>query len=120
MIGRTLWMTLWVVACSEAEYDPTVEERIADILELEGNASAGDPVFGKRCAGCHGSDGSGTDEAGEYLAGADIRGLAAADVVTAVADPPTGMFTFETLANESIADVAAYVEGLDRAVPSLE
>jgi mono/diheme cytochrome c family protein len=98
-----------VVACGCDEGDG--EDREAVILALEPDLVAGAAVFLDHCAPCHGADGSATTD-GFPLVGSDVRGLAAGTVIEAVLVPPAGMLSFDTLPDQSIADVAAHVEGL--------
>ncbi len=107
------WTTIcaWLVACDGSDGVRTDEERVDDIVALEADAAAGAEVFAAQCAACHGADGSGAED-GFALAGADVRGVPAADVITNVVLPPVGMLTFDSLPDQSIADVAAHVEGL--------
>ena len=43
-----------LAGCGEEE-----EDRVASVLALEGDAAAGETLYGTECAGCHGASGEG-------------------------------------------------------------
>jgi mono/diheme cytochrome c family protein len=105
---RWMGLVLWA-GCAGGE--PTDEDRVDAILELEGDTDAGGEVFAASCASCHGDDGSGLAGATQ-LSGSDLRGLDRVQVVTTIVTPPSGMLTFDTVPDQDLADVAAFVTGL--------
>lgn len=96
------WWLILLVSCGG---EPTDEDRIDAVLDLEGDAGHGEEVYAASCESCHGADGTADDGA---LAGADLRGVTADRVVEAVVVPPAGMLTFDTMPDQDIADVAAH------------
>lgn len=108
---RWVVMSGLLVSCGGEEVPRTDEERVEDVLKLEGDGAAGERVFADQCAQCHGTDGSGAD--GDVdLGGVDLRGSAADTVVSAVVIPGPGMLSFATLPDQDVADVAAYASAL--------
>ena len=105
---RWLGLVLFV-GCAGGE--PTDEDRVEAILDLEADPDAGGEIYASRCVSCHGEDGSAMSGSTE-LSGSDIRGLGAELVVSAVVVPPSGMLTFDTLPDQDVADVAGFVGGL--------
>lgn len=85
--------------------DTGATDRATTILALTGDAVAGDALYQSNCAGCHGTDGAG-------VSGPDIRGVQAETSVAAMLTPPSSMPAFDTLADQEIADIAAFVAGL--------
>ena len=81
------------------------EQRLADILELEGDLEAGETFFDANCATCHAMDGSGGT-------GPNIQGSPRDVVVEATLVGPKVMPNFESRADQDLADVSVYVESL--------
>jgi mono/diheme cytochrome c family protein len=80
------------------------DDRVEEILALDGDADAGAEVFGSSCAGCHGADGGGGS--GPNLQGEDE----AEDVAEMVLTGDGSMPAFDgELSDQEIADVVAYV-----------
>ena len=104
------WLAVAMLGCGGGD-EPTDEDRIDAILDLEGSAKHGLTVYDANCVSCHGVDGSANDGT-RTLVGQDIRGRALDNVVTTVVSPPSGMLTFDTLPDQDVADVAAYVNTL--------
>lgn len=76
------------------------------ILGLPGDTAAGETVYADNCAVCHAADGSGS-------IGPAIAGSAAEEVVsTALVGVGDEMPAFDTLSDQDLADLAAFVEGL--------
>lgn len=85
---------------------PLDEARLAQILEIEGDAQAGEPVYEENCQACHGAEATGT------LRGVDIAGYDVETIVEKVLTGPNHMPTFDHLEDEAIADLAAYINSL--------
>ena len=81
------------------------EQRLADILALEGDLDAGRTLYDANCSTCHAVDGSGGT-------GPSIRGSARDVVVEASLVGPEVMPNFESWADQELADVSVYVESL--------
>jgi len=80
------------------------DDRVDEILALDGDADAGAEVFASTCAGCHGADGGGGS--GPNLQGEDE----AEDVAEVVLYGGASMPGFDgDLSDQEIADVVAYV-----------
>ena len=76
-----------------------------DVLALDGDATAGAETYAAECASCHGDAGEGAT--GPALAGS---GVDREEVVDLVVNGKEEMPAFgDTLSDQEIADVAAYV-----------
>ncbi len=92
------------LACASREDDPEV----AAVLDLEGLASQGAPLYAENCSTCHGEDASGLDR------GPDLRNFTAAGEPRYVEQVLYGtgysMPGFrQTLADQEIADIVAWL-----------
>lgn len=81
------------------------EQRLADILDLEGDLEAGQTFYDTNCATCHAADGSGGT-------GPNIQGRARDVVVEATLVGPEVMPNFESRSDQDLADVSVYVGSL--------
>jgi mono/diheme cytochrome c family protein len=80
------------------------DDRVDEILALDGDADAGAEVFASTCAGCHGADGGGGS--GPNLQGEDE----VEEVTEVVLYGEEEMPGFDgDLTDQEIADVVAYV-----------
>lgn len=84
------------------------EERVDDVLALEGDPQTGAAFFSDSCERCHGPDGNG-DGQGPELVGA---GLQRRDIVEAVLKGPWRMPSFSDESDQELADVTAFVDTL--------
>jgi mono/diheme cytochrome c family protein len=100
MIGGAL------AGCSSND-TPAATARTTTVAGLTGNAANGAAVFGKKCAGCHGSDGK-TGSNGPSLLSA------AADPATTIAtyliDGKNRMPSFKDSSDQELADLIAHVK----------
>lgn len=91
-----------LVGCAGGE-----ESRADTILGLSGDATAGADVYDANCASCHGTDGSGGS--GPSLLD-EYPG--AAEAVDVILEGTGDMPAFDTLADQDIADLLAFLDGL--------
>lgn len=106
---RDLWPILilgLLTACDGGEDDGTTpDDRTAAILALTGDAAAGQGPYDAQCALCHAADGSGGT--GPAIAGAPVE-----EVVEAMLYPEGTMPAYDSLGDQEIADIAAWVAAL--------
>ena len=100
--GWLLVGLMGLVACGGENGD----ERVDDILALEGDVVAGEAVFAAECAVCHGDSGEGGS--GPAMSGA-IGGFDDADLIGVVVNGVGSMPDLADLPDQDIADVTAYV-----------
>ncbi|MEQ1504815.1 MAG: cytochrome c [Myxococcota bacterium] len=96
MIGLGLAVT--VVGCGD--------DRATAIADLTGDAEAGGVLYAQNCATCHADDGSGGS--GPALGGEDDA-VEMADVILSGSEE---MPAFDTLSDQEIADIIAWVQAL--------
>jgi mono/diheme cytochrome c family protein len=79
----------------------------ADILAMEGDATAGETLFADNCASCHGADATGGS-------GPDLSfGLGDEDEVETILNGEEDMPAFaDTLSDQDIADIIAWTNTL--------
>ncbi|TNE87961.1 MAG: cytochrome c [Deltaproteobacteria bacterium] len=100
---RLASLLLLLTACADQPLD---EELFAEIAALDGDAEAGALVYPDSCASCHGEDGTG----GHHE---DLPGKTADQAIEAMLTGPWGMPAFDAqFDNQTIADIAAFVETL--------
>lgn len=85
----------------------TGTERVATILGLTGDPTAGEATYTAICAACHAADGTGV--APNPALTDRIPTLTDDQVVTTILEGKGNMDAYDTLVNQEIADVAAYV-----------
>ena len=86
--------------------DDTTTDPVQAILALTGDSSAGMALYDTNCAGCHAADGSGGT--GPSL----LRAISAESIVEKIYYGEDSMPAFgDTLSEQEIADITAYVEG---------
>ena len=97
------WVAMGLAACGGGIDEDT---RVDTILDLEGDAVAGEAVYRDECATCHGLAGEG----GIGPAMADAADLDEAALVTVVLDGVgDSMPPCDTLPDQDIADLVAFV-----------
>lgn len=98
----------FVVLCTAVACDGGggSEDRATTILGLTGDAANGETVYADNCATCHGADATGG--IGPAIAGKELDEI----VETSLVGVGDEMPAFDTLADQDIADLAAYVNGL--------
>lgn len=103
--GLAVAVALLAIGCGD-KGDDTASARVDDILALSGDEASGASVYTGSCSGCHGTNGEG------------LTGPAMADVVSDNSDEEivsvvlsgTGsMPAFDSLADQDIADLLAYI-----------
>lgn len=99
-----LSLTLLALAACSGDDEGTAN-RTDDILALTGDTAAGQSSYDSNCASCHAADGSGGT-------GPAIAGAAGEEVVEAMLFPEGAMPSFESMGDQEIADIAAYVGSL--------
>jgi mono/diheme cytochrome c family protein len=96
---------LVLVACG----DSAANDRVATIVGLTGDATAGEVIYTSNCSGCHGADatgGSGPNLIDAYAEGADE------EMITTILNGEESMPAFDSLADQDIADAWAYIGSL--------
>lgn len=78
----------------------------AEVLALDGDALAGEAAYEDSCRRCHGREARGT------LRAVSIAGYPVDELVEAMLTGPGHMPTFDALAPQTVADIAAYVSEL--------
>lgn len=102
---RAVW-TLALVGLMACGGDEGGSERVDAILELEGDAASGEAVYADECAVCHGVNGEG----GSGPAMGDVVGEGDAEIVSTILEGEgDAMPAFDTLADQDIADLLAYI-----------
>ncbi len=81
------------------------EDRVDDILALDGDAAAGDAVYAAECSACHGAAGEG----GSGPAMSEVAGEGAAEIVEVVLNGDGDMPAFPEIPDQDIADLVAYI-----------
>ena len=78
--------------------------RVEQIAELEGDATAGADVFAVQCTVCHGDDGTGGT-------GADLTAISLSkeEIIVQLFAAEDGMPSFAELSDQECADVTAFV-----------
>lgn len=95
-------LSLMVTGCDEDSID---SERFSAIVELQGDASAGESQYASDCAGCHGADGRGGSAP-------SIAGEETDESIEACLEGPDDMPTFDHWSDQELADVAQFVADL--------
>jgi len=95
----------WALMLGACGGDEANDDRIAAILELDGDVAAGATGYASNCASCHGADGEG----GTGPAMADAVTLSDEDIVDVVLNGVGGMPGFDSLEDQEIADILAFV-----------
>src|SRR5262249_1750081 len=88
----------------------TDDARITTILTLTGDPTAGEGTYARICAACHGPDGTGIANGAADLTQV-LPTIALDEVVTTILEGRGNMDAYDqTLKNQEVADVAAYIE----------
>ena len=95
-------LSLMVMGCDEQGMDA---ERFSAIVELQGDAAAGESRYASDCAGCHGADARGGS-------GPDIAGEETDESIEASLEGPDDMPKFDHWTDQELADVAQFVSDL--------
>lgn len=94
-----LFVSLFLAGCAS--------NQAADILALEGDATAGETLFADNCASCHGADATGGTGPDLVAEGFDEDG------VNIILDGEEDMPSFSAdLSDQDIADIIAWVDSL--------
>ena len=93
---------LAMAACGQKASDP---QRVDDILALDGDPVAGEVVYGDNCSGCHGANGEG----GSGPTMSSVAKNSEAGIINVVLSGEESMPSFDTLPDQDIADVVAYI-----------
>jgi len=81
--------------------------RVADVLALDGDPTAGEALYDEHCLACHGSGGVGT------VRGPELTGWGAeAATVSVLLDGTEEMESYDFLSDEQLADLLAFMEEL--------
>lgn len=99
---RLFPLALLLVACGGAD-----EDRVDDILALDGDAAVGVGVYDKQCSGCHGDDGEGG--VGPALDGS-VDAYSPEQMVTLILDGQGDMPPHDYMEDQDIADLLAHLE----------
>ncbi len=99
---RPFPLALLLVACGGAD-----EDRVDDILALDGDAAIGVEVYDKRCSGCHGDDGEG---GGGPAVDGMLGAFAPEQLVTLILDGVGDMPAHDDMEDQDIADLLAHME----------
>jgi mono/diheme cytochrome c family protein len=102
---RLLVLTALLLPTLPACADGVDSQRLAEILELEGDVASGGDFYAGNCLSCHGADAAG----GSAPA---IAGATKDTVVEAALEGPDVMPKFTSSENQELADVATYVSSL--------
>lgn len=95
-------LSLTVTGCDEEGID---SERFSTVVELQGDAAAGESLYASDCAGCHGADGQGGSAPG-------IAGEETDESIEASLEGPDDMPKFDHWSDQELADVAQFVADL--------
>jgi len=101
---RVILALLLLGACGD---EAESEDRVAAILELEGDVSNGAALYGSDCAGCHGLTGEGGSDPAMSDA---IDGLSDEDLITVILDGVGGMPAHDYLEDQEIRDILDYAK----------
>jgi len=105
MNKQILWATLACLGMMGCGGEEDTGDRVAAILDLEGDPAAGEGVYASECASCHGADGEG----GSGPAMEDALHHGDAETVEVILDGIGGMPAHDYLDDQEIADVLAYI-----------
>ena len=100
-MSRSVLVLLAALALSACKEN---DDRVDAILALDGDAAAGETLYGSDCAVCHATDGSGGT--GPSLQGGPSDQI----VVDQVINGGGSMPAFDDYADQDIADVLAYLK----------
>lgn len=103
---RTIAVAL--VMCATACGAAVDEQQVDAVLEMEGDAQAGEAFYEVNCERCHGPGGNGQGQ-GPSLQG---NALDRETIVETILRGPFSMPSYADEPNQDIADVTAYVETL--------
>ncbi len=111
MLGALALVTLLAGCPPEEEPTPTAPaDRVSAILDLQGDATAGETVYADNCASCHGADGTGQGEfpgiVGEVGEGNE------SEVLAVVLNGQGNMPAFDSLSDQELADLLAFLATL--------
>lgn len=95
-------LSLMVTGCDEQGIDA---ERFSAVVELQGDAAAGESRYASDCAGCHGAEGRG----GSAPA---VAGEETDESIEACLEGPDDMPKFDHWSDQELADVAQFVAEL--------
>ena len=79
------------------------------IAALEGDATAGEPLYSNHCASCHGATAGGGS--GPNLV-KELKDHDLEDMIDVVLDGDGSMPPFDSLEDQQIADIMAYIKSL--------
>lgn len=95
-------LSLTVTGCDDDGIDA---ERFSAIVDLQGDATAGESLYTSDCAGCHGA-------AGEGGSAPAIAGEEPDESIEASLEGPDDMPKFDHWTDQELADVAQFVSEL--------
>ncbi len=103
-MNKWMILTALLMACGDKS-DDTSGDRVSTITALSGDSTSGEALYTSNCSGCHAADGSGG--AGPALMG-DLPD--AEEIAETVINGKESMPSFDSLSDQDIADVIAYLQ----------
>lgn len=95
---------LLAAGCDGGKDGSASGDRVDTILSLTGDAVSGETSYSSNCASCHGAAGEGG--VGPALAGTDEEGE---EIVGTILEGADGMTPFDSLDDQTIADIYAFI-----------